>query len=298
MTNDSDIDSKVHDDRDDGTSALLDQLGALAREQLASREAEWEDFARGELSEQELRDVVDEDADSFARSLDLFRPLDELERERLTRALLAGGSRGADTEPTTVTTLPSSSPSKRSRWRRLATAALPLAAAAALVLWIGQRPPTGAETGAQLELPGYQIEVRGGVKSERSTHAPTQVEHRYTPSSEFEVVLRPATDTRGPIGARVFAFPTDAAGAPVTGSKGQMVPVTMQASESGSFRVSGPTHEILPLPAGHWRLVFVVGHRDQLPDDPARVRPLAAHAAHDGLWVEEYSVELLAPERG
>ena len=96
----------------------------------------------------------------------------------------------------------------------------------------------------------------------------------------------------------MFAFPTDAAGAPSTGSKGQLIPVTMQASESGSFRVSGPAREVLPLPAGRWRLVFVIGHRDQLPEDPERVRSLAAHAAHEGLWVEEYSVELLAPERG
>ena len=66
----------------------------------------------------------------------------------------------------------------------------------------------------------------------------------------------------------------------------------MQASESGSLRMAGPTRELLPLAPGRWRLVFAIGREDRLPTDPERVRSLAAHEEHDGLWIEEYRVEL------
>ena len=79
----------MHDEHDAETSALLDQLGALAREQLSTREPEWEEFARGELAEHELRAASDDDDDDFERSLELFRPLDDDARERMTAALLS-----------------------------------------------------------------------------------------------------------------------------------------------------------------------------------------------------------------
>ena len=175
-----------------GDQDNLDALAAHARRELEARDLRWEALALGDIDEASLRDELGED-EARERSIELFRPLADDERDAITQALLARARDPREGEAKVVPLV-----RQAPRWRRLLTAAAPLAAAAALALWLipgdPERPGREAPT-VHDALPTYHLEVRGGVEEQRSS-APTAARqsNRYSPDTAFELVLRPAHD--------------------------------------------------------------------------------------------------------
>jgi hypothetical protein len=148
----------------------------------------------------------------------------------------------------------------RSRWpRRLVWAAAPLAAAAALALFLRFAADPKA-------LPPYVMEVSGGSQAYRSEPSHATEVLRLPPGSRFSLTLRPQTTVDRPVEAHVFVVEADEA---------RRVQLPVQTSELKAMRIAATVEDLgLKEPAV---LAVVVG-------DPASAVPRAeeiAKAARD-----------------
>ena len=134
------------------------------------------------------------------------------------------------------------------------------AAALALVLWYGGRPPPLAD---------YRLDWTGRVQPLRSPDSsggePAPV---IAAGNRLELVLTPATAVEGPLAARVFVT---GEGAPAALLEGP-APVV---SEKGSVRFAGVVGRDIRLPPGEWQLLVVVGRPRSLPSADELVERIA-----------------------
>jgi hypothetical protein len=126
---------------------------------------------------------------------------------------------------------------RRTTW--IAAAAAPLALAAGLLLWVDRAPA----------LPAYSLELSGTVDTVRGEGAPAEVP-LVEAGAPLTVVLRPARSPQGGVAARAFW---------VKGSCVQAWPASVERSEGGALRLTGPGQA--PCGAGDGALVVVVGRR-------------------------------------
>jgi hypothetical protein len=135
---------------------------------------------------------------------------------------------------------PKASAPKRGRVLWLAA---PLAAAAAIALWIAR--PTSPTTAP---LPEYAMEITGGVDTERGApSASTDVSAH--PGDTLTFVLRPATDVALPVEAHLLAM---------DGGPPRDVPVEKRVSASGSVELRARVDDLAPH-AGDVSSTIVVG---------------------------------------
>jgi hypothetical protein len=83
-----------------------------------------------------------------------------------------------------------------SRWRRAAVLAVPLAAAAALVLVLGPLRGGG--------LPDYALEVEGGSAEQRGPSGPQAGPARFEPTARVAITARPETVPEATVSARAW----------------------------------------------------------------------------------------------
>lgn len=259
---------------------LLDRLGAIAREQAGDPPGEaLERLAAGEVSPEDAAGDVTDDALAHA-ALAAMAPISPDRRAEMARAALAAFAQAeparteddptvdeldpraprlallrADASPAAsddVSPAPREAPAGvvpldgRRRWRWV-VAAVPLAAAAAVALFLLSAQPEA--------LPAYSLRARGGDQIERG---PEHVDGRLPLSagSQLEVVLTPTTRVDGPLEVSAYLL---------VGGALQPWDVLPEVAAGGGVRVRG-TVETLGLGGlrGPLDLVLVVaraGHR-------------------------------------
>jgi hypothetical protein len=216
-----------------------------------------------------LRALAKQEQDETGMPDELRTPLSRAERDEIVAAVLAtGGSRTA-----TVTPLAP----RRSRRRVWLAIALPVAAAAGLVL---VARPWVDSSGSLPVLPTYEVTARGGMKEVRGgeSESPgaagaTSRPERVGPQTEIVVGCRPATAVEGPVAARAFVF-RDGAG----GSVAEIAP-QVQTAPSGALEIRvRPLAAVTPVPGAaapvRWTLRVAVGR----PDHVAKLAPSDAVA--------------------
>ena len=228
-----------------------------------------------------LRAIAKEEQDETGVPEDLRAPLSLSERDEIAAAVLATGAPHA----AAVTPLAQ----RRSRRRVWLAIALPVAAAAALVLvarpWLdssGSLPP----------LPMYEVSARGGMKELRQGErdsagaaGATARPERVGPQTEIVVGCRPATAVEGPVAARAFVFRDGAAG-----SAAEIV-TQVQTAPTGALEIrvrplAGVAAVADPAAPARWTLRVAVGR----PDHVAR---LAASDAASGTPADGRAVRWL-----
>lgn len=145
-------------------------------------------------------------------------------------------------------------------WRRFAPAALGIAAAAAVALFVFGR-------GGESSVPEYAMTVTGGDKEVRSMHAPSLL--KLSPGSRFEVLLRPAHPTKD-IAVRSFLVKAGAA-------KPWEAP--LEVSPAGAVRIAGETSKLFPGGPGEYGVLVLIGEPRRLDVD----LPTAARIWDNGL---------------
>ena len=236
----------------------LDALGELARSEERPSDERWEALTRGEMPAEELAELERraETDPEIARMLELHRPLDREARQRIVGRLT----------PAKVVPL----------WQRVVTVAVPLAAAAALVLWLAQPAHVSP-------LPAYQLSASGesAVRSDPSTAGPI----RLTPGSQLRLVIRPATAVEGDVAVRFHAKQAD-----------QIEPLAIEAerAEAGALRLNAPAERIFGSRRGTWTLVALVGRPEVLERDAAHI---LRSEASEGLGWQRFAVEVTLADR-
>jgi len=216
----------------------LDALGAVAREQdESSQSGRWEALARGELSPEEVSELERraETDPATAELLELYRPLDAEARSRIAERLV----------PTVVTQ--GSVQSVIPIWKRVPWVVVPVAAAALVMLWLMQ--PTKLSP-----LPGYSATAEGGQSTVRSTLSDAGFVV-LKPDSTLTLVLRPATEVKGPVTARFYAK---------QGDRLDVLALEAEAAAAGALRVKRTAAEIFAQRRGRWTLIAVVGRPEAL----------------------------------
>ncbi|MCB9727281.1 MAG: hypothetical protein H6744_00540 [Deltaproteobacteria bacterium] len=256
---------------DDQLLEALGQRAARRREQVGALDERWLALAEGRLDEAESERARQEDPARWAA----FAPLDEAAQERVHREVaraLDGAAAGEGGAPVIAL-----APRRKARWARLAMVVAPLAAAAALVLVL--RGPLGGTDGPP--LPGYGLEVSGGLATVRGAEAP-EPSRRFTPDSPVELLLRPQQAAQGPVAVRAWRR--------MPGQAWQAWDAPAQISAEGSARIAGSAAELLGTTPGVVGLRIVVGRPDELPGGP--------EAQGDGgdAWQRfDMELELIAP---
>lgn len=225
---------------------LLAQLGQLAKRQDDAEDAQWDALARGELDASALSELEARAADDpeVALRLQLFRPVDDGAKARILEALTsmprpAQAARPAKRRPAAA------------RW---ALAAVPLAMAAALALFL-MRPQ------ALAPLPDYSATLRGGQAEQRSGDE-SAVTPRIGPGSQLELQLRPSVDVDGAVEARAFV---------VRAGEVTRLEVSPQIAPSGGFRLQGRAAAWFGSARGPAEMVILVGRVGTLGEIPPGV---------------------------
>lgn len=148
-----------------------------------------------------------------------------------------------------------------SRWSRVAGIGL-VAAAAAAALVVTTRGPRGTAT-----LPGYQLEVRGGVSSERGERGAEPI--RVAPDTRLSLVARPRQDARAAVGARVVVLRGDRAR--VLDARPRIGPTGVVTAELGAA-------DVLDAGDASAEVIVLVGAGSALPEDTAALLALARQA--------------------
>lgn len=169
------------------------------------------------------------------------RPFDEAAVDRITAKLLGA-------EPS------ASAPAKVVRPWRFSWVAAPLAAAAAVALWVGTRP--AADT-----LPAYELDVVR-AKSSRAPGEARDTEVTLDPDGDLELVARPATPA------------PDVAARAVLVRDGTARPwaAPIDVSSEGAVRIAGANKALFPETRGTWEIVVLVAKKDALPSEPEAAR--------------------------
>jgi hypothetical protein len=215
----------------------LEQLGQRRRETLAVA-PDWEAFARGELSEDQLRHrriAAGDEPAAIELGLALYRPLTPSELERLRVATQHEPNRRR------------AGPGRRTRW----IAAASVLAAAAALAFIVTRPSRDTEPEIAAladELPSFELEVRGGVEQVRGT--PSDERFALAPETSVEWTFTPSRDVHAPLQAVILAFPQH--------GPGRVLALPIEFSPTGTLHVEA-LGEQLGLEPGNWMLMIAVG---------------------------------------
>lgn len=243
---------------------LLDALGVTAanrRAAVSAGDRRWQALAEGRADEAEVAAAETEDVDRW----EAYRPFDEAAAEavhrRVAEALGAGGAAAA-----TGGNVISLADRRAGMWRRVAMVAIPLAAAAALVMMLR---PFGGPTLAP--LPSYALEVAGAealVRGAEDQPGP-QV---FTPESSLILVVRPATAATGTLALRAWQRHS--------GGAWHLWDPDVEWSADGAARIAGEATALLGAGPGLVDLRVVIGRKDELPSDPEA----AATRADEAQW--------------
>lgn len=239
---------------------LLNELAKRKREEDSSADnPRWEKLARGDLSpaeEAELRTLAAKNPE-VALLYEAYRPLSAEAKEKIVaRIANPAGAKLIPLRP----------------WRRIAVIALPLAAAAAFVVWTS-RPASTPVASLDVRVPTYALEVSGGDWAQRSTQAATGP-ITLQRDSRLELVLRPATPSSTPVTVRGFL---------VQGNDVRTWAPSMQRSADGPVRVVG-TADTLGLGVGTWDVVFAIGSAEAVPTNPHVVATALGSPSNGRSW--------------
>jgi hypothetical protein len=189
--------------------------------------------------------------------------LDEAARDRIAAAI--------SETPTGVVSLEGRRRAKR-RW--VTWLAVPLAAAAAVLLVVFPRPPEAAM------LPGYELVATGGVREVRGVEEelPSRLQ-RLGPRSVLDVKLRPATTVEGTVLVAAFA---------VQGDRVEPVSPAIVVAESGAVSVRAEAGAVFGDRRGRWDLRILL-IRPQLA---MKLPKLAAGGAGSGRGWQRLTVPI------
>jgi hypothetical protein len=152
----------------------------------------------------------------------------------------------------------------RARWFY---AAAPLAAAAAMALFITTRRPSHGAP------PAYEVSLVS-VNDTRDPTAPkkSDAELSVDPDGELELVARPVAPVKG---ARARAFLV---------RSGDVKPwlVPLQISDEGAVRITGVTRHLFPSTVEPYDVVIIVAVGDSLPSEPVAEKLAAGAAGAEG----------------
>ncbi|MEZ4267154.1 MAG: hypothetical protein R3F39_12320 [Myxococcota bacterium] len=228
---------------------LLDELGAAAgnrRAAVSAADARWQALAEGRADAAESAAAKAEDPERWAA----YQPLDAAAREAVHRRVAeALGPVATEASKDNVISLQAR---RESRWRRVAMIAVPLAAAAVLMLLM--RPPSVSEFPP---VDSYSLEIGGGQALQRGPEN-RDVSRRFVPDSQLELVLRPATPVESPLALRAWRRQADGAW--------QLWEPAVEWSADGAARIVGNAGALLGTTPGRVELRVVVGRSEVLPD--------------------------------
>jgi hypothetical protein len=187
----------------------------------------WEEVSSGQLDRRlhaALR-VLAEEREDIARKLAAHTPLDEAFRVRVTEAVAAQLVHEA----------------QRRRFLRLGMPTFMIGAAAAVLLTV---------VFPSADVPAYDLTVAGGIAETRGTadeHAQVVLA---TPTSELELVLRPARRVEGELVLSVYLYSSRAAFA---------LQKQAERAPGGAFRLVGSVESLFGAPFGSYTLAATVG---------------------------------------
>jgi hypothetical protein len=220
----------------DDDDAILKQLAARIRE---------------ERAEPELPDGV--------------APFDDQAADAIAARILGGEAGAARAEPAPAPATsdepsgPASAPAPASakvfrpafRW-----ALAPVAAAAAVALWVASQSGEGS-------LPSYEVAVIGAKQLRADPQSPSAGEISLDPRGDFELVARPAAPAPGVHAHAVLV--RDGAARPWS--------APIEISDEGAVRVAGTTEALFPETRGAYEVVLVVANEAWLPsrEEAARI---------------------------
>jgi hypothetical protein len=185
----------------------------------------------------------------------------------------------------TPAVVPAANDSGRS-WALVVGLGVVLAAAAAVVMVvIGQREPKIEEAPqvAVVRLSNYTLSRDPGYATQRSDNDRVEGKLRYRSNNQFEWTMRPDEDVSVPVSVRVCASRQ---------ASGEEVEIDVRSfqekSETGSVRLEGPV-AALGLRPGHWTVSVAVGY----PEVLGEVGSICRVSKSESLDVETFDVELL-----
>jgi len=223
---------------------LLQRLGDLARDEDAADplDARWDRLAADDLSAEERAELerLAEESEVAEAALGAFSPLDDELLDRIAERVVE--ERGARVIPFRKRSLV--------RWGAVA---VPLLAAAAVALLVVL--PSGVAP-----LPDYGIEVGGGDRAVRSGGPVPGGTPRLSPTSHFDLVLRPSTAVVGPVEVAGWLL---VAGGPTP------LPLHGHLSEGGAARLGGGAVELFGAAPGEREIIIVVARPGLGPDEAA-----------------------------
>jgi hypothetical protein len=250
--------------------AFLDELGAAVRDDARAHasDARWQRLTAGTLSAEERaaleREALEDPA--AGEMLAMYAPLDEAAFARFEDAARSAlgppeATRGERPAARAKVVGP------RSGWaRRLVFAAAPLAAAAALVLWL--RAPSAP-------LGAYDVVVTTADDAMRSTEAPLPGPSRaHQTGRTFELVASPAGGG-GAVEAHAF-LERDGAVTPWA--------PPMQVSPQGTVRIAGDTDALFGTRAGAVTVLLAIGRPGHVPDSAAVVARGEGATGESATW--------------
>jgi hypothetical protein len=234
---------------------LLTELAKQRREDDSSADPRWERLARGELSpaeDAELRAQAERDPE-VALLYEAYRPLSADVKAKIVAHITSP----ATSQVTTEAKQSKGNVVSLRTWRRVAVIALPLAAAAAFLVWTN-RPQPDVTASLDARYPTYALEASGGDRAQRSTHDTPAGPITLQRGSTLDLVLRPSTPSGAPVTVRAFL---------VQGADARAWTPPMQRSPDGAVRIAGSVGD-LGIAAGTWDVVLAVGGADAVPTDP------------------------------
>jgi hypothetical protein len=238
---------------------VLRELGQIARDERVDgeRDPRWQRLASGELSAEEdaaLRRAAEADPE-LAELYEAYRPLGADVKATIAARVTPLVAR-ADVARTGVV--------RRGPWRVAALVAIPLAAAAAVAIWLSTSRRDDAKVAVvESPAPDYALTVTGGDRvlrgsSALSPDAPAELRA----DSRLEIVLRPSGAVTSPPIVRAFL---------VQNGESRAWDPPMQRSADGAARVAGAAGDLLGGGAGTFDLVFAIGRADDVPADPKTI---------------------------
>lgn len=211
----------------------------------------WERLAAGTLPPEERAELeaLAETSEEARRLWELCQPLSSEVREKIVDRIQ--GEKPDKTRP--VTERKAMHPNRRFPggvwWWAPAVAA---SVVAVIVLWPGRAPTP---------LPGYSVELAGGVHGERSPDLPPPVPVFET-GTRFELTLRPRTRVEGRLEIRGYLAPGDRP------DRFDLEPwLTREAPPGrGAVTIDGIVGEDIDLRPGEWSLWMVVARPGAMPE--------------------------------
>ncbi|MCU0662963.1 MAG: hypothetical protein MUC50_11635 [Myxococcota bacterium] len=217
-------------------------------------------LARGELSQEEVEELLamERAGELQGGATEAFSAFSEGYLARLEQSMAGDGTAKNDELSGRAKDAPVVTLSSAPRWKRSFVVGAPIVAAAAAVIALALWPvsPSGPR------LPGYTLELEGGLAKVRAVATPTADEPvRLSANTTLQLRLRPATRTSEPVFVRLIAAGSEAASQ-------RVVDPVVEVSESGTVTVRLSGEQLAPSQAARQRLHVLLAPasmKDQLP---------------------------------